>query len=252
MLRKILPNFIGKFFFGNREKYGYAIDESDSEWRDYQNYYKEYHQNYKNTPILNFIDNLGYSILKNYDFSGKVVMEIGVGLMPHIPFMKNMPDSYYAIDVNKNFINYAITKLGKKGKVIELKKRDDFPKIEDGSIDIIISFYTLEHLLNIDEHIEFYKKKLRIGGMLIGAIPNEGGVAWGLGRLLTTYRSMRAKGFNYNKLFCWEHPNTCDTIIKKLNTSGLSKVVLKQNPLPFFPFYDLNLVTSFIFNKNQP
>ena len=155
MLRKIIPNSIGKYLFGDRVKYGHVINESDREWCDFQNYYNEFHQHYKKSAIVNFTDNLGYSILKNYDFSEKVVLEFGVGLMPHMRFMKNMPSTYYVVDINKDFLKNAIAKLGDKAKVIELKNRSEFPDIENESIDIIISFYTLEHILKIDEHIDF-------------------------------------------------------------------------------------------------
>ena len=91
-----------------------------------------------------------------------------------------------------------------------------FPEIESNSIDVVITFYSLEHIPNLDDTLAFYHKVLKPGGFLVGAIPNEGGIAWGVGRSLTTQRTMKKKGFNYNKIICWEHVNFCDKIINNI------------------------------------
>ena len=56
-------------------------------------------------------------------------------------------------------------------------------------------------------------------------------------------------GFNYNKIICWEHPNFCDRIIKKIEKNKFKRLEIKQNPFPFIKIYDLNLITSFVYKK---
>jgi hypothetical protein len=82
----------------------------------------------------------------------------------------------------------------------------------------------------------------------VGAIPCEGGMAWGLGRFLTSRRWLMANTtINPDKLICWEHPNFADFILNTLNKKGL-----KQH-LSFWPFVipsiDINLIAKFVFKK---
>ncbi len=249
MLRNYLPKFILKYLFGDRDKYGSDIIEKDIEWLKFQDYYYQFNKSLKSDIVLRYIDNLGYSVLKKINLNDKTLLEFGAGLMPHQRFWKGNPKKYIVVDVNKQFLKLAKSKFKKKCKTIYLKGRNNLPNIKNNSVDIIFSFYSLEHIKNIDEYLLFFETRLKKGGLLVGAIPNEGGIAWGLGRLLTTYRRMVKKGFNYNKIICWEHVHTCDKIIKKIKQTKLSKVTIKKRPFGSLGFYDFNLVTTFIFKK---
>ena len=77
----------------------------------------------------------------------------------------------------------------------------------------------------------------------------RGGMIWGLGRSLTTYRAMNKKGFNYNKVICWEHVNFCDHIIHKIETVGFTNKSLNFLPFTKIKNRDVNLVSSFIYKK---
>jgi len=83
---------------------------------------------------------------------------------------------------------------------------------------------------------------------LIGAIPAEGGLAWGVGRLLTSRRWLKANtGIDPDKLICWEHPNFADHILQALDRHFIKKT---NRFWPFrLPFIDLNLVVQFIYSN---
>jgi ubiquinone/menaquinone biosynthesis C-methylase UbiE len=51
--------------------------------------------------------------------------------------------------------------------------------VSDSSVDVIISFYSLEHMHPLEEYLGEFSRILRPGGILVGAIPCEGGLAWG-------------------------------------------------------------------------
>ena len=59
-----------------------------------------------------------------------------------------------------------------------------------------------------------FNRILKKNGIIVGAIPNEGGMAWGFGRYLTTRRYTKKFNINYDKIICWEHPNFADFIFE--------------------------------------
>jgi len=125
-----------------------------------------------------------------------------------------------------------------------LLKEDGLLPFEDDSLDIVFSFFCFEHIYPIKKHLNEIKRVLKKGGRLIGCIPTEGGLGWGLGRYLTSRRWMKANTkIDYDKVICWEHPNFADFILKELENSFYRK------DLEYFPFkfksIDFNLVIRF-------
>ena len=43
--------------------------------------------------------------------------------------------------------------------------------IKKNTVDIILSFYSLEHLYNLDKNLVNYKKILKQNGIIVGALP---------------------------------------------------------------------------------
>ena len=82
----------------------------------------------------------------------------------------------------------------------------------------------------------------------MGAIPLEGGLAWGAGRYLTSRRwLLKHTSIDPDKIICWEHPNFADEIFASLVQRG------DFSYLDFWPLkihsMDLNLVLKFVINK---
>ena len=116
------------------------------------------------------------------------------------------------------------------------------------TFDVVVSFYSLEHLHPLGEYLEEIHRVLRPGGRLVGAIPCEGGLAWGAGRMLTTRRWLyRDTGLNMDKIICWEHVNFADDILEALDHR------FRRDTLNFWPaavpLIDANLVARFIYEK---
>ena len=66
------------------------------------------------------------------------------------------------------------------------------------------------------------KYYLKPDGIIVGAIPAEGGLLWALGRFLTSRQWLHKNtNIDYDKLICWEHPNYADFILKKLDQNFL-------------------------------
>jgi SAM-dependent methyltransferase len=86
---------------------------------------------------------------------------------------------------------------------------------------------------------------LKSGGRLVGAIPAEGGLAWGTGRFFTSRRWLRRNSsIDPDKIICWEHPNFADFLLNSLDER------MTRQWLSYWPFglasIDFNLVIRFI------
>ena len=90
---------------------------------------------------------------------------------------------------------------------------------------------------------------LKPSGTLIGAIPAEGGLAWGGGRMITSRRWFKKNTrINPDKIICWEHPNFADQIIDELD-QVFDRKTLVHWPLRWPPVLDVNLVLRFHYLK---
>jgi SAM-dependent methyltransferase len=132
-----------------------------------------------------------------------------------------------------------------------LVERNQALSLADASVDVIVSFYSLEHLYPLRPYLDEMLRVLRPGGILIGAIPAEGGLAWGLGRMLTSRRWFKKNtGIVPDKIICWEHPNFADEIVDELD-QAFQRETLAHWPLPWLPLLDLNLVIRYMYRKPE-
>jgi ubiquinone/menaquinone biosynthesis C-methylase UbiE len=186
------------------------------------------------------------------DLAGRNVLEIGPGCMPHLERWRGRPAHYVVADTSAEMLNRSADRLTQAGVPHTTKLVDghdsQLSSFGDAEFDLVISFYSLEHLWDFDNYLTGILRVLRIGGQLAGAIPCEGGLAWGLGRFLTTSRWMRRDtNIDFNKIICWGHPNFADRILSRLDERMIRRR-LRYWPTQL-PSIDLNLVSMFIYEK---
>ena len=122
--------------------------------------------------------------------------------------------------------------------------------IPDLQFDVIVSFYSLEHIYTLPSFLNELERVLRPGGILIGAIPTEGGLAWGVGRFFTSRRYiMRNSSINPDKIICWEHPNFAETILSYMD-QVFDCVKIRYWPFAI-PLIDANLVVDFVYRRRN-
>ena len=217
MIRKFLPYFIFKRLFGDRKKYKNINIHNDKDWKKWKNsVIKEYGR--RDQTIQKVLENQGYKILKEISFRNKKILEVGPGLLPHIKFMKTFPKEYLISDINEKFLQISnkILKQKKiKTTIVKINKKNKL-SLKSNSIDHVICFYSLEHFHNLKQYVNEFYRLLKKDGSLIFAIPNEGFLAWGLGRYIFTRNKAYKEGINYDKIICMEHPNFSDKILKEL------------------------------------
>lgn len=250
MLYKYLPYSIYKLLWGDRKKFGLITDLDDSDWRKWEKFAIPFYSETQLKGIGNMVSSFGYPIVERVDTSSKIIFEIGPGHIAHLKYLQGKPKKYVISDVREEFLIKARKQLHAAGIDTKIEILSDrfgvplpFPK---ESFDIVISFYSLEHLYPLDSYLSEIARVLKHRGQLVGGIPCEGGLAWGLGRFFTTWRYAHKKyGINYDKIICWEHPNFVDSIIAGLD-AHFEREYLKLHPFPRLPM-DLNLVMSFVY-----
>jgi SAM-dependent methyltransferase len=251
MIYKILPYFLFKRLWGDRKKFGLIPDYNDPDWSKWQNSYYTFYIDNQKGNLGSIVNHFGFKIVKYIDFSSKIILEIGPGIIEHFKYNKTVPAKYILADINEDFLNKAINSLEKENSFMDLEKvvvqKDNLP-FADNSIDIILTFHQLEHVLNLSDYVLELKRVLRPGGFIVGAVPTEGSLAWGFGRFLTSRRYVKKKfDYNYDKIICWEHPSFVNKIKKNLDDTFVRIKSIKK-PLGFLPM-DLNLSWSFIYQK---
>lgn len=252
MLRNVLPYSLYRVLFGDRRRFGTTIDAED---RDYQEWMREcerfYLDNQKGT-IGSIVNDWGFRIAGQVDLSGKSVLEIGPGILEHCRYWSGIPKNYILVDIREEF-------LGQSDKIIRSKGVDNVTTIltdgitidaSDGVADVIFTFHQLEHVEKLGSFLDEAARLLAPGGVLVGAVPCEGGLAWGVGRSLTSRRYVKKyMEFDYDKIICWEHPQFVDAVKAALDERFLPVRSVKR-PFGFLPF-DTNLSWSFIYKNKR-
>ncbi|MEO7317587.1 MAG: class I SAM-dependent methyltransferase, partial [Chthoniobacteraceae bacterium] len=88
---------------------------------------------------------------------------------------------------------------------------------ENEQFDFVVSIYVFEHLTNLPACLEEVRRVLKPGGRLLVGLPAEGGLAYGLGRRLTSCRHFSEKyGIDYMRIIRAEHCNTAADVVHEL------------------------------------
>jgi SAM-dependent methyltransferase len=253
MLRGHLPSAVSKVLWGDRRRFGLVPDQADPEWLAWQKKaYSDFYQATQQRGIGNLVNGMAYPVVSRVVFKGKRVLGIGPGIIRHLGYMTDKPDEYTVCDINEDVLGMAAGQLKRSaipGRTVLLRAGDpgNLP-FDSASYDIIISFNSLEHLYPLEKYLDEFCRILRRDGRIAGGIPCEGGLAWGLGRLITARRYVQKNyKIDYDKIICWEHPNFADMIIRELDGHFIRQH-LRLHPFALLGM-DLNLIASFIYAK---
>ncbi len=252
-LRKFLPKAIFVALFGDRAKYGFEPVSEDIDWKLWQDYYAEHYEYTQRQSVGRLVSDVGYSSILNVDLCGKRILEIGGGDLLHTNHWNGVPAHLTVADISQEMLSKTRDTLGRKVpslpcETILLNHGEKTLPFYDCEFDVFFTFFTLEHLYPLDQYLKEILRVLKPGGIIVGAIPCEGGIAWGLGRYLTSRkRLLKNTKINPNKVVCWEHPNFSDEILENLDIF-FEKVEQSFWPIRI-PSIDLNLVAKFVFRK---
>lgn len=252
MIRKYLPYFIFKKLFGDRKKYK-KFDKNDEDWLSWIKNISKTYEHRDKSLIDKLIKINAYKIIQDplINFDKKDILEIGPGFLDHEQIWReNIPKSFDLIDANFDFLKVSEKKLNQRkiqNKKFLIKDSLDMDQIQSNSYDYILSFFSLEHIMDLENFVLHINRILKPNGYLVFAIPNEGYLAWGLGRYFFTrgyvYKKLK---LDYDKIICWEHPNFSDYIFRCLDNS-LKKIKIFKIPNLFF--LDFSVLIKGIYQK---
>ena len=251
MIRGRLPAAWRAPLWGDRERWGLTVRPDDPQWQEWQRSYLDFYAANQRAGVGTAINDAGYRVMSEVDLEGKRVLEIGPGDIRHIRFWRGKPREYVLVDIQEAMLEKARGKLdaaGLSSQSLRVERGDRLP-LEEGAVDVVVSFYSLEHLYPLQPYVDEICRVLRPGGTLVGAVPAEGGLAWGAGRMLTSRRWLKANTtIDPDKLICWEHPNFADDVIAELDRR-LQRQRLRLWPLRWLPWLDVNLIVRFVYRK---
>jgi ubiquinone/menaquinone biosynthesis C-methylase UbiE len=251
-INKYFPDFINTPLFGNRKKFGLAVVSEDKDWKEWEERFLDFYYAIQKSSVSRIMNNAGYSVLRAVSMEKKNVLEIGPGDIPHLQFWVGKPSRYALVDINQELLDKSGLTLQENSipfEKVHLSRDEAYSlPFPDKSFDMVVSFYSLEHIVDLSSYVDELIRVLTPGGIIIGAIPCEGGFGWGFGRFLTSRRWFKKNtGITSDKIICWEHPNFADKIIRVFEDK------MKKKKLSFWPFgiklIDINLIVSFIYER---
>ncbi len=251
LIRNWLPGFMRKPLWGDRQRWGLSIRPDDPCWIEWERTVLSFYVANQREGFGAKVNDAGYAVMRNTDIDGKTVLEIGPGDIRHNKYWQGLPDQYWLADIDSSMLETAerkLTDLGVRHRSTLLTRGDPLP-FNDASVDIVVSFYSLEHIYPLQPYLDELNRVLRTGGTLIGAVPAEGGLAWGLGRFLSSRRWFRKNTtIDPDKIICWEHPNFADTVIDSLDQT-FDRALVSRWPFAWLPSLDFNLIVQFMYTK---
>jgi ubiquinone/menaquinone biosynthesis C-methylase UbiE len=106
-------------------------------------------------------------IAKNCSYSERKLLDIGCGTGDFLAYCKTKNWNVLGLEPDED-----ARKIALNSHQITVHSLDYLTSILDESFDVITMWHVLEHVYNINEDIEQYKRILKSGGTLIVAVPN--------------------------------------------------------------------------------
>lgn len=102
---------------------------------------------------------------------GKIVLDIASGSGYGTKLIAEHAKSVYGVDINQESVDYA--KKHYNSKNITYKKGDgESIPLDDDSVDIVVSYETIEHIKNYEGFLSEVKRVLKPNGLLLLSTPN--------------------------------------------------------------------------------
>jgi SAM-dependent methyltransferase len=168
-----------------------------------------------------------------------LTLDLGCGDGAHYPYLPD-PENSFGVDLDQA----SLSKLKARYPDYPALRGDAYNlPLKDGCIDCIVNVYNLEHMLFLDHALEEMGRVLAPGGRIFVSLPAEGGLAWGLGRRLSTARRFGDENLDYLRALEIDHINCIWQLDKALRRHFRIRR-LRLFPLGV-PSFHLNLVVTY-------
>lgn len=162
----------------------------------------------------------GHRILEELIEPGKTfpfVLEVGVGTGEHLHYVKHDFGTYCMLDRSPAMLERARERYRDDPRHLEFRlgevEKLPFP---DASVDRLVATHILEHVYRPHEVISEWNRVLKPGGTMSILIPTDPGVAWRLGRALTSRRAVERLNLPYDYFMALEHVNPINNLVALL------------------------------------
>ncbi|OBS96396.1 SAM-dependent methyltransferase [Vibrio cyclitrophicus] len=225
--------------------------DEDNDWLDYLSRFSdEYDERVYERNTTGYVMRAGHIACERpfgEDKHFPKVLEVGSGTGEHLLHVKHTFDEYIVSDGDASALEVAdkqLSHINSYDKLTFSVTNACELDFESNSFDRVIATHILEHLYEPHLVIKEWLRVLKPGGTLSILIPTDPGIAWKIGRYMTTRKHGLKKGWNYDYIMAREHVNPCNNLIAFLN------YYLPDNqnsfwPLSFAPLIDCNLFFNF-------
>ncbi len=161
--------------------------------------------------------NHGYPTLRRSELASATLqtLEVGSGLGEHIEYEDLRLQHYTALELREGLAR----RIEERFPQVEVLVGDVQKRLAaaDGQFDRVIAVHVLEHLPDLPSALMEIRRVLKPKGTFTAVIPCEGGLAYEIGRNLTSRRLFEKR---YKCSYDWfiraEHVNTCQEILREL------------------------------------
>lgn len=191
--------------------------------------------------LSGWIQDIGHKWIsrKTCEAEGKV-LEIGFGAGRHNQFYSGERKNYFVSEYSDA---HRGSDIWNSIKGMALRCDACALPFPSESFQTVISIYNLEHISDLDAVFHEVHRVLKRAGRFLVALPCEGGLAWNIGRELTSRRLFKNKyKINYDKVIAYEHVWSFEQIHDRLSQSGQFRIEKMDFFPTIFPSINLNLI----------
>lgn len=134
---------------------------------DYERMVPEFHEN-----KLIYAEHIIRYLASKLLVKDKIVLDIASGSGYGVKMLAETAKFVYGVDANETAVNYS--KKNFSGKNIEYRVGDgESIPLEDDSIDVVVTFETIEHIKNYKKFLDEVDRVLKPDGLLVVSTPND-------------------------------------------------------------------------------
>lgn len=141
------------------------------------------------------------------------VLEVGAGTGEHLRYVRHGYDEYVMTDSHPEMLSQIITDHQWRGEVIIDKQDATRLGYPNHQFDRLIAAHVLEHLERPHEVLREWCRVVRPGGTISILLPCDPGLAWRVGRAVSSRPKFKKAGLEYDYWMAREHINPINNLV---------------------------------------
>jgi len=134
---------------------------------DYERMVPEYHKN-----SLTYAEHLTRYLSALDLVENKIVLDIACGSGYGSKLLSSKASHVYGVDIDKKTVEYAKQEFNSKNITYLVGNGENIP-LNDDSVDVVVTFETIEHIDNYKKFLDEISRVLKSNGLAIVSTPND-------------------------------------------------------------------------------